>query len=137
MQELDPPQPEPRIYEIPDDLLDSKRNTVLVLEDDTDFANTLRDSLESLGYRLTIVPTGAEGIKQILATDFDAIVCDMVMPNFPGDMFYLAVQRTRPHLCKRFIFVSGHKDNEKIIQFIKQTKRIALWKPFEMQGLLD
>ena|SRR5271154_4169598 len=137
MQELDPPQPEPRIYEIPDDLLDSKRNTVLVLEDDTDFANTLRDSLESLGYRVTIVPTGAEGVQQILASDFDAIVCDMVMPNFPGDMFYLAVQRSRPHLCKRFIFITGHQDNPKIAQFIKQSGRLVFWKPFEMRRLFD
>jgi len=46
-------------------------------------------------YSITVVPTGAEGVQQILAGDFDAILCDMVMPNFPGDMFYLAVQRIR------------------------------------------
>ena len=125
------------IYEISEPPEEATPKTVLVLDDDPDFTDTLKEALESHHYRLTIVPTGAEGIKQILATDFDAIVCDMVMPNFPGDMFYLAVQRARPHLCKRFIFVSGHKDNEKIVQFIKQTKRMALWKPFEMQELLD
>jgi len=56
----------------------------------------LKDILENLNYRLTIVPSGTEGVKQILAADFDAIVCDMVMPNFPGDKFYLAVQQARP-----------------------------------------
>jgi CheY-like chemotaxis protein len=59
-------------------------------------------------YQVTNVPLGAEGVQQVLASDFDAIVCDMVMPNFPGDMFYLAVQRARPHLCQRFIFITGH-----------------------------
>ena len=137
MRELDQPQPEPRIYEIPDDLLESKPKTVLVLEDDTAFAATLKDALESFGYRITFVPTGTEGVQQILASDFDAIVCDMVMPNFPGDMFYRAVQRSRPHLCRRFIFITGHQDNPKIVQFIKQSGCVALWKPFEVRRLFN
>lgn len=125
----------PKIYEIPDDLLDSKPKTVLVLEDDLAFAETLKDALESSGYRVTTVPTGAEGVVQILAADFDAIVCDMVMPNFPGDMFYLAVQRARPHLCRRFIFITGHQGDPKVSQFIQQTGCLALWKPFEFSQL--
>lgn len=137
MQKFDPPQPEPRIYEIPDDVVESTRKTVLVLEDEAAFAHTLKDALESLDYRVTVVPTGAEGVQQILTADFDAIVCDMVMPHFPGDMFYLAVQRSRPHLCQRFIFITGNKDNPKIIQFIKQSGCMALWKPFEMRQLSD
>jgi CheY-like chemotaxis protein len=137
MQEPDLPQPEPRIYEIPDDLLEPKHKTVLVLEDDAAFVDTLKDTLECFGYRVTAVPTGAEGVQQILTSDFDAIVCDMVMPNFPGDMFYLAVQRSRPHLCQRFIFITGQQDNPKIIQFIKQSGCVALWKPFKARRLLD
>jgi CheY-like chemotaxis protein len=137
MQKPDQPQPEPRIYEIPDDLLESKHKTVLVLEDDAAFVDTLKGTLESFGYRVTAVPTGAEGVQQILASDFDAIVCDMVMPNFPGDMFYLAVQRSRPHLCRRFIFITGQQDNPKIIKFIKQSGCVALWKPFKARQLLD
>jgi DNA-binding NtrC family response regulator len=137
MQKLDLPQPEPRIYEIPDDLLESRHKTVLVLEDDAAFVDTLKDTLESFSYHVTVVRTGAEGVQQILASEFDAIVCDMVMPNFPGDMFYLAVQRSRPHLCQRFIFITGHQDNPKIIQFIKQSGCVALWKPFKARQLLD
>ncbi|MDD5138934.1 MAG: response regulator [Verrucomicrobiales bacterium] len=137
MQEFDLPKLEPRTYEISDDLLDTKARTVLILEDDTAFADTLKDALESLGYRLTIVPTGAEGVQHILTSDFDAIVCDMVMPNFPGDMFYKAVQRSRPHLCKRFIFITGHQGDPKVVEFIKQTGRVGLWKPFKMHQLSD
>lgn len=137
MQEFDLPKIEPKTYEIADDLTDSQNKSVLVLEDDTAFADTLKEALEIHGYRVTTVPTGAEGVKQILASDFDAIVCDMVMPNFPGDMFYLAVQRSRPHLCQRFIFITGHKDNPKVVDFINQSGRMALWKPFEMDQLSD
>ena len=137
MQKFEPFQPEPRIYEIPDDILEPEHKTVLVLEDDAAFADTLKDTLESFSYRVTVVRNGAEGVQQVLAADFDAIVCDMVMPNFPGDMFYLAVQRSRPHLCQRFIFITGNQDNPKIIRFIKQSGCAALWKPFEARQLFD
>jgi DNA-binding NtrC family response regulator len=137
MQNNDSTQPEPRTYEIPDDPLSSKCKSVLILEDGNVFAATLKKTLEEQDYRVTVVPNGAEGVQKILAADFDAIVCDMVMPNFPGDMFYLAVQRSRPHLCQRFIFMTGHQDNPKIAQFIEQTRALVLWKPFEMRRLFD
>lgn len=137
MQKRDLTPPEPRTYEIPADPLSSKCKTVLVLEDGDAFAALVKETLEEQDYRVTVVPTGVEGMQQILASDFDAIVCDMVMPNFPGDMFYLAVQRARPHLCKRFVFMTGHHDNPKIAQFIQEMRGMVLWKPFEMRQLFD
>ena len=63
----------------------------------------LKEALEIQGYVVTVASNGAEGLKKILATDFSIILCDTVMPNFPGDMFYLAVERVRPRLCQRFV----------------------------------
>ena len=135
MQNLDLPLPEPRIYELSDDAASSQRKSVLILEDDSGFADMVKETLEEQGYRVTVVPDGAKGVQQIIAADFDAILCDMVMPNFPGDMFYLAVQRARPHLCPRFIFMTGHQNNPKIAKFIEQSTCAALWKPFQMRDL--
>lgn len=132
-----PIEPEPKTYEISDDPVRARRKTVLILEDDGAFAGSLKDMLEQQDYRITIVPSGAEGVQQILTANFDAIVCDMVMPNFPGDMFYMAVQRVRPQLCKRFIFMTGHQSDPKIAGFIEKSGCLVLWKPFELRGLFD
>lgn len=137
MQDEDLSQAEPRTYEISDSPLSSKLMTVLILEDDAVFASTLKETLEIQDYRVTVVPSGREGIEQVLVTHFDAIVCDMVMPNFPGDMFYRAVERTRPHLCKRFIFITGHQNDPRIVQFVTESGCLVLWKPFEMRRLFD
>jgi two-component system NtrC family sensor kinase len=137
MKNRDSPQPEPRTYEIPDDLSSSKRKTVLILEDEAAFAALLKEMLEDQDYHVTVVPNGAEGVQRVLVSDFDAIVCDMVMPNFPGDMFYRAIQQTRPHLCQRFVFISGHQDNPKVAKFIQEVRGRVLWKPFEMRRLFD
>jgi DNA-binding response OmpR family regulator len=113
------------------------RRHILLLEDDLELARTLKDLLESADFVVDVVPNGAEGLKQILIRDYDAIVCDMVMPNFPGDMFYLAVQRTKPHLCRRFVFSTGHRADPRIDGFIRQVKGLVLWKPFQPHELFD
>jgi CheY-like chemotaxis protein len=130
-------QPEPRTYDISDDPKNSKRKTVLLLEDDAEFSAALKEMLEEQGYCVTVVPSGTEGIQRVLVSDFDAILCDMVMPNFPGDMFYRAVERSRPHLNKRFVFMTGHQDNPKVTKFIQDVRGTVLWKPFEMGKLFD
>jgi CheY-like chemotaxis protein len=130
-------QTTPRTYTISARPENAKRMSVLILDDNTKLTTTLKENLEDQGYRTTIVPSGTEGIVEILKNDFDAIVCDMVMPNFPGDMFYSAVQQSRPHLCQRFIFITGHQSNPKIAEFILQTGCPALWKPFETRQLFE
>ena len=82
-------------------------------------------------FQVTCVPSGVEGLRQIMARDFDVILCDMVMPHVPGDMFYLAVERTKPALCKRFVFMTGYRADPKIDSFLRKTGGYVLWKPFE------
>jgi CheY-like chemotaxis protein len=126
-----------KTYEIGDAAALSKMKHILILEDEVAFAILLKEDLEAEGYQVTVVSNGAEGLKKILTNDFDIILCDMVMPNFPGDMFYLAVERVRPNLCKRFIFMTGHQGDSKIGEFIRRIRGLMLWKPFEMHVLFD
>lgn len=128
---------EEKTYEIPDDLVAPDPRRILLLEDDGQLAANLKEILESHQYLVTIVSDGAAGLQQLLAADFDVIVCDMVMPGFPGDMFHMAVQRTRPHMCKRFVFTTGHRADPKIDAFIRRVKGLMLWKPFQVHELLD
>jgi CheY-like chemotaxis protein len=124
-------------YEIPDTTGITRPKEILIMEDDVVLAMQLKEALEIQGYVVTVVSNGAEGLKKILATDFSIILCDMVMPNFPGDMFYLAVERVRPRLCQRFVFMTGHKGERKIEKFIRRIRGFMLWKPFEMHVLFE
>ena len=126
-----------KTYELPDTAELPKMKNILILEDEAAFAMLLKEALESEGYNVTTVSNGAEGLKKILTDDFEIILCDMVMPNFPGDMFYLAVERARPNLCKRFIFMTGHQGDSKIGEFIRRIRGLMLWKPFEAHVLFD
>jgi DNA-binding NtrC family response regulator len=113
------------------------RKRVLLLEDDFQFKSILTDFLVDNAYDVVAVGNGAEGVREIMVSDFDAIVCDMMMPNLPGDMFYLAVERMRPHLCKRFIFMTGHQGIDKVNRFIQKIEGTFLPKPFHVDDLLE
>jgi DNA-binding response OmpR family regulator len=130
------PPPE-KTHEIPDELVTPDPRKVLVVEDDAVLSNLLKDFLEMRNFRVTQVSGGAEGVQKIMATDYDVILCDMIMANFPGDMFYRAVERVRPHLCKRFIFMTGHAGDTRIDTFIRGVRGLMLWKPFELPQVLE
>ena len=85
---------------------DGKTFKVLMLEDDEQLATTLKVFLESNACKVTQVENGVEGLRRVMDEDFDLVLCDMVMPKFPGDKFYLAVERVKPALCRRFLFMS-------------------------------
>jgi DNA-binding response OmpR family regulator len=111
--------------------------TCLLLEDEGALTEVLKVHLEMNAWEVTTVTNGLDGLKQVMERDFDIIVCDMMMEKLAGDMFYLAVERSKPHLCKRFVFMTGYKGNKKIEEFIRKVDGLMLWKPFEAYELLD
>jgi DNA-binding response OmpR family regulator len=108
---------------------------LLLLDDNTALADLLTVDLEASGFAVTHVSNGAEGLRHVLARGFDVVLCDMVMPTLPGDLFYRAVERFKPALCRRFIFMTGYADDERVQGFIRGIDGLIIWKPFELQRI--
>src|SRR4051812_18701795 len=72
---------------------------ILLVEDDTLYAEILKEYLESFDYSITVAADGVQGLKKVMEKNFDLVICDLLMPNLPGDMFYVAVQRVKPDLA--------------------------------------
>jgi len=115
---------------------DIRMKHVLVVDDDPDVAESYKEMLQANDYMVTVSPNGVEGLKTIMHMDVDAIFCDMMMPHMAGDMFYLAVERVKPHLCPRFIFVTGYEGNPKFEAFFKKVNGTVLYKPITMGKLI-
>jgi CheY-like chemotaxis protein len=113
------------------------RKKILLLDDDATLADMVRMILEENGYEVELASDGVQGIKKILGGDYSVILCDMVMPNLAGDMFYMAVERVKPHLCKRFLFMTGHQGDRKVDEFIRKVRGLILWKPFKSHVLME
>jgi CheY-like chemotaxis protein len=113
------------------------KRKVLVLDDDDPFRSFLTRMLDQQGFEVVAVANGVDGVHQILAHDFDTILCDILMPTLPGDMFYRAVERMRPHLCRRFVFITGQYEQAKVKEFIANTGGTILLKPFQIDDLRE
>ena len=125
-----------RLHEEQDPSAATQRK-VLLLEDDPAFKEIMTDFLHESGFQVVAVMNGVEGVHQVLAGDFEVILCDMMMPTLPGDMFFRAVERMRPHLCDRFVFMTGHRGNVKVNDFISSVNGTILTKPFHVDDLLE
>ena len=110
---------------------------VLLVEDDIDLRLLLEGYLEAYFYRVTTVTNGVDALNAILNADFDVVLCDMVMPKMLGDMFYYAVQRVKPQLCERFIFITANGENSRVQEFLNQAGEMVLVKPFHLDDLLE
>jgi DNA-binding response OmpR family regulator len=108
---------------------------VLLLEDRDDFREVLRDHLAFHSHEVTSVRSGVEGLREIMKGAFDIIICDMLMPQVGGEMFYWAVTRVRPANAQRFIFFTGHQNNPAINFFFGRVNATVLTKPFHLNEL--
>ena len=108
---------------------------VLLLEDRDDFREVLHDHLVLRSYEVTSVPSGVEGLREIMKGAFDLIICDMMMPQVGGEMFYWAVTRVRPGAARRFLFFTGHQNNPEINFFFQRVNANVLSKPFKLADL--
>ena len=75
-----------------------KHRVVLVIEDDPDFAEGLRISLEYFGFFVLVAEDGADGIKKADILKPDCIILDILLPKRDGYSIFLDLKnnhRTR------------------------------------------
>jgi DNA-binding response OmpR family regulator len=126
----------PTHFQPPAEETELEIKNILLVDDDEALANTLKELLESRNFIVTTSHNGADALREVLAFDFDVIICDMMMPKMAGDMFFLAVQKIKPELAKRFLFVTGHADNPKVDGFLKSIDALVVFKPVLTEELV-
>jgi DNA-binding response OmpR family regulator len=119
----------PHLSDLPPETSELEIKNILLLDDDSDLADALKELLESHNFVVTTATDGVAGLREVMDMDFDVIVCDMLMPGMPGDMFYLAAKTVKPAMASRFIFITGHRGNPKVDDFLKSIDALVLFKP--------
>jgi two-component system, cell cycle sensor histidine kinase and response regulator CckA len=95
-------------------------------------------------FRRTLAPPNdvvvAEGGGQAmdilkLDVEFDAIICDLMMPQIDGVMLYDFISDHAPALVDRIIFCSGGAFTERAKDFVSSVGNIILEKPVSAEDL--
>jgi len=116
---------------------EARKRHVLIVEDEVDLALSFKELLEAHDFSVHTAPTGVIALKHILSKEVDAVICDLKLPQLEGDMFYATVEKTKPEVCDRFIFVTGMADNPKFQPFINKMKGRVLLKPVRVEQVLE
>jgi two-component system NtrC family sensor kinase len=102
----------------------------LVVDDEPDLAGMLAEILHPLGFRCDLAATGAEAQRLLADRDYDAILCDLRMPDLDGGALYAWLEESRPRLCTRTVFVTGDTLGHAAGGVLLRTGRPVIEKPF-------
>jgi len=102
--------------------------TVLVVEDEGTLRIPLHDYMESKGASVTSVPTGTEGIAELLRHDYDVVFTDIRLPGADG----FEVLRRALEVSSRtsVVMMTAYGDIEQAVRAMKMGAFDYLPKPF-------
>lgn len=110
---------------------------ILLVEDDAALRAVLHEFLAEQGYSVVTACDGMDALEKIDRNQFGIVLSDLWMPRLSGDLLYRAVEKTRPELCERFIFMSAQRETGNVVKFIDSIGRTILAKPFHVDDLLE
>ena len=109
---------------------------VLVVDDDKQLASALEWILVDENYLVDVAFDGEEALLKVKVHQYDAIVCDLLMPRLRGDEFYFQATELRPELADRFVFITGFATDSPNKEFLSQQGMKHLIKPFPINDLI-
>jgi DNA-binding response OmpR family regulator len=80
------------------------RARILVIDEDTDTADTLRRSND---FEVTHIDEGWAAVDAVEKTDYDAILCALRVGAMSGASLHRLIVKTRPSLAPRVAFVAA------------------------------
>ena len=112
-----------------------RRRKALVVDDEESNAALVRRVLAGAGYDVESTTLSRRALVMIERTAYDAVICDVKMPELSGQELYGRVCQIRPEMARRFIFITGDIDGEDTRQFLDQSRCSYFMKPFNLERL--
>jgi CheY-like chemotaxis protein len=108
---------------------------ILVVDDEAYVLRAFRRILVP-PHQVVLAEGGARAVDILkLDVEFDAIVCDLMMPHVDGVMLYELISQQAPQLLERIIFMSGGAFTERAEALASSVRNIILEKPVAAEDL--
>ncbi|MEM8890682.1 MAG: sigma-54 dependent transcriptional regulator [Bacteroidota bacterium] len=107
---------------------------ILIIDDEEGIRMTLQEILEYEDYKIDTAADGEEGLAKILKNNYDAVICDIKMPNMNGMEVLEKSMESKGDVP--FIMISGHGDIETAVDATKKGAYDFLEKPPDLNRLL-
>ena len=123
---------------IPTDALESGKRKALIVDDDEELVELIRDVLDADGrYEVRVANNGFDAGMMVKEYHPDIIVLDVMLPDINGREVCQRV-RTDPSLDDvKIICISGMVEQEKVADLKAAGADDFMQKPFEIETLID
>lgn len=109
---------------------------ILIIDDDENFAFTLRETVELLGdYKVIVAIGGKAGIKAAKKEAPNLILCDFEMPDLAGNEVLRKLNKKRRTQDIPVIMVSGLNTDEAISRSYHEYAEQYIFKPVDPELL--
>jgi DNA-binding response OmpR family regulator len=123
---------------IPTDALESGKRKALVVDDDRELVELIRDVLESDGrFEVRCVNNGFDAGMMVKEYRPDIIVLDVMLPDINGREVCQRVRSDSTLDDTKIICISGMVEQDKIADLKASGANDFLQKPFEVEQLVD
>ncbi|MBP5504768.1 MAG: sigma-54-dependent Fis family transcriptional regulator [Bacteroidales bacterium] len=107
---------------------------ILIIDDERAIRNTLKEILEYEGHTVSVAEDGRQGYDAAMAGNFDAIFCDIKMPEMDGEEL---LKKLVEEGCESaIIMISGHGDIDTAVNCIKNGAYDFIQKPLDLNRIL-
>jgi signal transduction histidine kinase/ActR/RegA family two-component response regulator len=111
---------------------------ILVVEDEYTILELQMAILSSVGASAVGVSTGEEAVKQLQRREYHLVISDLKLPGgFSGQELFRWIEKNRPSLLRRVLFVTGDSASDTTRAFLEQSGRRYLMKPFSVEDYVQ
>lgn len=110
-------------------------DTVLLVDDEVDFVETLAARLRARGLNVDTAHDGASALECAHHHRYDAVVLDLAMPDMDGLEVLRRIRATRPD--QQVILLSGQGTIPAAVEATREGAMEFLEKPVDIGALLD
>jgi signal transduction histidine kinase/ActR/RegA family two-component response regulator len=111
------------------------RRCVLVVDDDAQIRRVLVRALRAL-YDVEAVASVDEALLALGQRSFEAVLCDIMMPNRTGLDLHTAVTASHPAMVSRLVFMSGGAFTPALQAFFDKVP-VRLEKPLDVRAVCE
>jgi signal transduction histidine kinase/CheY-like chemotaxis protein len=108
---------------------------ILVVDDEPDVADLIREILARDGFDVVEVSSAEAALELLQRERFDMILTDLNMPGLGGRGLHDALRRSAPDMAARLCFVTGDTMSPQVRSFLDAAGRPMLEKPIAPEEL--
>ena len=108
---------------------------ILLVDDETDFTDTMSQLLRTRGYQVTAVNGGESAIKALGQGRYDVMVLDLKMPGMDG--MATLKEAKKLELFTETLILTGHATVDTALEAIKLGAYDYLTKPCDIDELVQ